>query len=69
MRIGCQFHTLNAWSKFTDAHVAAMGGADNLPLWKDFGPLLLALAKASGRPFAAEKTHDSAALATTEEGF
>ena len=45
MRIGCQFHEIEAWDKFTDAEIAAMDGRDALRFWKENKDVLMTLAR------------------------
>ena len=49
MQIGCQLHSLAAWSSFTDAEISAMDGRNALRFWRAHKDALLALAASDGR--------------------
>ena len=44
IKIGCQFHAINAWSSFDDAAIAAMDGRDALRFWRAHKAAIMALA-------------------------
>ena len=49
MRIGCQFHEIEAWDSFTDREIAAMDGKHSLRFWRENKDGLIALARAHAK--------------------
>ena len=49
MQIGCQMHSLTAWSSFTGAEISAMDGRNALRFWRAHKDALNALATSDGR--------------------
>ena len=55
MRIGCQFHEIEAWDKFTDAEIAEMDGKYALRFWRESKEALMILARNHAKKATAEK--------------
>jgi hypothetical protein len=58
MDIGCQMHAIAEWRAFDDRRIAEMDGLTGSHFWRDFGPTLLALCEASGRPMVHEDANE-----------
>jgi hypothetical protein len=54
MQIGCQFHGIEVWDKFTDAEIAAMDGKNALRFWRDNKDALMMLARSHEKKAAAK---------------
>ena len=54
MRIGCQFHGIEVWDKFTDAEIAKMDGKDALRFWREHKDWLMMLARTHAKKAAAK---------------
>ena len=54
MRIGCQFHEIEAWDKFTDTEIANMDGRDALRFWRENKDALVMLARSHAKKAAAK---------------
>ena len=61
MKIGCELHTLVAWSEFDDERITKMDGVHSRKFWRDHKDVLLSLAKSTGRPFVGEMVVEEAA--------
>lgn len=51
MIIGCQCHSLAEWAEFDDLSIIEMDGKKALEFWRAHKDSLLAMARATGRPF------------------
>lgn len=45
IQIGCQIHTIGAWSQFSDREILAMAGPKALQFWRAYKTLILSLAQ------------------------
>ncbi len=54
IRIGCEFHKIKEWDKFSNKRILEMDGKDALKFWKANKYYIIGITKATGRPFKKE---------------